>query len=1125
MSQIAGQAMTRLRRLLHLTRRMDEHPAGQAAIGAGIVLHRLLTVVLGLAVLLGVGAGALAWRLSRGPIELPWLTRRIEAAANDGNGPTQLHIGRAALAWEGFHRGIDAPLDIRLTDVTVADPGKPPLAAIPSAAVSLSPGNLLIGRIVPRSIEIDRPALTMLRAADGGIRLAIGSLNQATDSAAPTAASGEGADARAIGDLLTELGRPPKTERAAPTGARFAQLRRVRISDGTLTVIDRQLGATWHCPRVEIDLRRQSRGGVEGDADVTLALGDQTARLTATAALAASGAATHLTARLSPVAPAALSRAAPLLAPLSALEAPVSAELTVQLGPRFAPQDARLTVTIAAGQAEINAAAVPIAGGAAVLEATPAGLALRSFRLALHGRAGAVPTVLHANGMAMHGADGRLAARLEIDLDQLAFADLATLWPAGVGDGGRAWVTQNITAGTARNAHVQLTLAANADLSGVALTGATGTLEGSDLTVWWLRPVPPLDHGQARLRILDPDSLAVDVLSGQQRRDALNGARAGAGVAVTGGEVHITGLTHHDQDADIKADLAGPVPDALALLREPRLRLLDKHPLPLTDPAGSLTGTLHLALPLKNSVTMDGIAIDATGHLADVHLGAIVAGRDLDDGAFDLAVSGDGMTANGTAALGGIPAKLDIAMDFRAGPPAQVLQKITAAATPDARQLAAAGLDGGGIIAGGSADVQATLSEQRDGHGQVAVTADLTPAALAVTEIAWSKPAGAVASAAADVRLLHDRLLAVDAIRLSGDGIDVRGTTEFSDGRASLLRLDAAVLGQTRAQGTVQFPASPGAGPIRVAVHGASIDLSARLSRNKASAVRRAPDAVAPAKPGPPWTVDARFDRAIMANREVLTAVTGHVEDDGVLTRALRLDATTNARTPISLRIEPAPGGRRLTASTADAGTLLRALDIMKEMEGGKLSVNAQFQRPRRRSPFVGQRRDHRLPHPQRAGLGQAAAGDDAVRAGERGERAGPRLLAAGGAVHAGGRPAHIGRCACLQFGARTDREGQHRPRRRPRRRQRHHRAGVFLQLPARPHPADRQAVQPGEGRRPIRRQLHGARAAARPAGRGQSAVGADAGGAARAVRQRMTFHLTSFPAAASLRASGGHCA
>ncbi len=166
----------------------------------------------------------------------------------------------------------------------------------------------------------------------------------------------------------------------------------------------------------------------------------------------------------------------------------------------------------------------------------------------------------------------------------------------------------------------------------------------------WLRPVPPIDNGQAQLRIIDPDTLEIVVTGGRQR---LRGQKEGSagGLQIRGGRVRITGIMQPHQVGAIEADIAGPLPDALALLREPRLGLLDRHPIELKDPAGQATVKLDLTVPLESSVRMDDIAVQVQAHLDGVHLGAVAAGRDLDQGVFDLSANPDGMKLNGRALL------------------------------------------------------------------------------------------------------------------------------------------------------------------------------------------------------------------------------------------------------------------------------------------------------------------------------------------------------------------------------------------------------------------------------------------------------------------------------------------
>ena len=64
---------------------------------------------------------------------------------------------------------------------------------------------------------------------------------------------------------------------------------------------------------------------------------------------------------------------------------------------------------------------------------------------------------------------------------------------------------QNITDGVARNGHVEVALTVPDDFSDATLTRLAGGIDGTGLTVHWLRPVPPITGGEARLNFLTPD--------------------------------------------------------------------------------------------------------------------------------------------------------------------------------------------------------------------------------------------------------------------------------------------------------------------------------------------------------------------------------------------------------------------------------------------------------------------------------------------------------------------------------------------------------------------------------------------------------------------------------------------
>lgn len=925
------------------------------------LMHLLVELLIAIAVLVG----ALTWRLSQGPLDLPWLTKRVEKTLNQDSTFGRIHIGSAALAWEGFRLGVDRPLDIQLRDVSFADTDGTQLLTVPRAEVSLSLHLLLLGRIVPRALEIDQPRIALIRAADGSITVASG---PATADVAP-------ANATPLLAIMTELARPPATDRSLPRASPLSQLMRLRIHDAAVQVVDQQFGMTWWAPHADLDLTRQSRGGVDGTANVTLALGNQQAQISGTVILPPrmlppGKAPMRLRLRTTPVVPANLARVLHLTGPLAGIQAPISGEADLLVDDRMALQSAHVALQAGTGIIDIADGVLPISQALVAADITPNQIDLRTLRLELPASPGNPPSVLRGSGTVTRAPD-RYSATLGLTLNQVTFADLPRLWPLGVGHGARTWITENITAGVARDGHVDLALEATPDLSDVTLTRATGSLTGTGLRVTWLDPVPPIIDGSAVLTIVDPDTLEITVRSGRQAPEPGTGA-ANGNLVLRGGRMRITGILQPHQVGSLEADIAGPIPDAIALLGDPRLRLLSKHPLPLTDPTGTMTGRLAMTIPLEANVTMDDIGIRATAHLQDVHLGDVVAGRDLDNGTLDLEATTQGLRLTGKATLAGIPTAVTGDMDFRAGGPSQVLQRITVEGRATTRQLAAAGVDVSPIV-DGPLGLTATLTERRDGGGAIALNADLTPTTLAVAPLGWRKPPGQTARAAATVRMLHDRLTTIDDIAITGEGagtgtgtgtgtgagagtgLAADGSVTFVDGKPAVIHINQMTLGRTEASGTIRLPIAtpdrPGSGPIAISMTGRSLDLSGHFaSRSPRSGPRPKPQEPS----GPHWTLDARFDQVLMAADHRVVGLSATLDSNHGLMNALLVTGETESNAPFSLRIVPSGSKRVLEVTSTNAGELLAALDIVNRIQGGQLSVTGAYDDTQIEHPLSG---------------------------------------------------------------------------------------------------------------------------------------------------------------------------
>jgi len=906
------------------------------------VCHGTVAVLITVAVLAGAGLAGLSWRLAQGPLDVGWALRWIVAAANPPGTPTRIAIGGAAIKWQGFDEGADHALDLQLRDVRVVDAGRP-VAELALADMALSPAALLRGELVPRRIELDGLQLRLVRNLDGGVSVDIGSL---ADGAA------DGGASPSVAETMAALTSPAQTDRGGdpvPGLRHIEQLRSVRIRNAAVAVVDRQLGTTFGVSDIALNLRRQPSGGVVGSGTAALAAGAATARLTLRAELAETG--TQVAASLTPVSLAALADALPALAPAAHVEAAVELSAVAALSANLTPRSLAIHAAAGGGSAQLPAAELKFESLA--LDASgdwdaagPAGpsswrlpdrVALPRMQVVVASPAGGWNTTLGATGQATRRAD-RLHADLALTVDHMAFADLPRLWPAAWGGHARPWIVENITAGTARAGQVTLGLDADLPKPGtlpkVAVVAAGGTLQGDDVTIHWLRPVPPIEHAQALLTIRGPDVIEIAVPSARQGTAQLSN-----------GLVRINGLSVKDQFLALNADVAASVPELLTLLRHPRLHLLDRHPIPIRNPAGTVAGKLGVNLPLQEHLDFSDVAIHATGQLSGLRLGGLVAGRDLDHGEIAVDVTAETLKASGRAAVAGIPAALTVDMDFKPGPPSQVVQRATATGAATARQLAAAGLDPSLVVGPGDVNFTAAYQTRRDGQGEVRVQADLQDTALALA--GWKKPPGQPASASARLVLGNDRLQAVSDLQAQGPGMQVRGRLDMAGDKPALLALDPIVLGATQAHGEIRLPAAPNE-PIRATLVGAVLDLSSGLSRKPAQGAA----ATDGAKDSTPWVADISFDQVLLAEGRSMAGLTAHAEYDGQRLRTLQARSVGTERLQATIR--PQGNGRQLNVRAADGGALLRALGVLQTIDGGQLAVDGHYDDSARVSVLTG---------------------------------------------------------------------------------------------------------------------------------------------------------------------------
>ena len=428
-------------------------------------VQRLLRVALALLLLGGIGLGALAWRLAQGPLEVALLARQVERAA-DAVLPGRIEVGRAAIAWEGWHEGAAAPLDIRLSEVRLLDPEGALQGSLPEVAVALSLRALLRGRLLPSTVALWRPSLLLYRDPDGNIGL------EAAPAAAPPADAAPAAGPLPLDALLADLTEPPGADRTAA----HAALRRIRVTDAEVTVVDRALGRRWTLSGTDLDIRRTAGGGLTAEGSATV--GSGSVRVPVRLHGETSGAPARLSAGLvlPALRPSELAAIWPGLGPLRVLDAPVALAATAELGLTDGVTLSRLHARIEAEAGALDLGGgrrLPFASLQAMLEGDSRALRLTTAALRLPGPEGAPR--LTATGVARLAAAG-WEARLALALDPFAAAELPRLWPEALAPAAREAVLAALPAGLVREARLGLSLRAPEALEDAVLEEAQASL-------------------------------------------------------------------------------------------------------------------------------------------------------------------------------------------------------------------------------------------------------------------------------------------------------------------------------------------------------------------------------------------------------------------------------------------------------------------------------------------------------------------------------------------------------------------------------------------------------------------------------------------------------------------------
>lgn len=909
---------------------------------------------------------ALTLRLSTGPIDVtPMVRMMTPLSVLHGPGASRrqgrLTVRQVRLGWNALHAGIRSPLEVWADGLSIMSADGTLANSIEHGHVVLDTPALVHGDVVLEQLSVTGVRLALARNPEGDIGLDLGP------------------------------GTPEDSTHSHGHSVDLSLLRRIIVSDAQVKFSDQISQRVWRTRDASANLHvisHQGQVGASGSVSFMLEGNGKHLVLRGEGQQDAPGR-INWTLKLDPVSPSAFAPGQKEVAPL---DLPVGGTLQVLLasgggGQFMAPRTLGAylkvgngtvvtrrngTVLVGDGEAHIVASFDPGPADAPFDGPFRATLEKMVVHLRAPGHAeddGSGPTLtatgsMHASSM-LHPRDvgiGISAEALALD-----FATLGDFWPPGAMKGARRWVTANITKGHVSELQARVGLVSHDGWDGLDLTSLTGDIRAEGMELYWLRPIPPLHDMDAHLTFKGPDEIAISFGHAYQlvdRTDRHVNATGIGRIEVGPGSMLITGLMKKIQMGDINTTLQGNARDILALLAEPRLNVLSRHPMSFTSPSGKANVSLHIALPLDAHVKLAQIDLRTHTDLAQVHLGNVVMGRALDSGRFGIDASIDGLMLKGTGNLSGIPSTILYTMDFRSGPSDRAVESASVQGYLTPGGVRRAGLDMGEHF-GGSAALDVDYDRYPGGRAQVDIDLDLKHASLTIP--IWSKRVGEDANASVVINLDHGHVSSIEDIRAAGPELLIDGHAETAEGTGRRLILHGFRVGRSNGNAIITIPAGEKE-PYGVSVAARVLDLSPLLTyQRQAGAAADAGTAPAPAKgyhmpeaasgrvksaPGRSWNINVDARTVFYTKTQSIQGVRSHLEDDGV--RLTRASFSMTGPTPASATLTPDGKSRVLSMHIADLGALLKDMKLGDRMEGGQVDLEGTFDDMDASAPFSG---------------------------------------------------------------------------------------------------------------------------------------------------------------------------
>ncbi|RWL95267.1 MAG: hypothetical protein EOR68_20730 [Mesorhizobium sp.] len=514
--------------------------------------------------------------------------------------------------------------------------------------------------------------------------------------------------------------------------------------------------------------------------------------------------------------------------------------------------------------------------------------------------------------------NGPPGVSLSLNVHDMPVSHVKQLWPWFSARNARLWVLGNLFGGTVTDANLQFQVAPGRLHNGVPLTGdevfGRFQIEGSRFDT--AGRIPPVR-----------DAVGVVAFHGNDVDIALSSGSvympSGRTVAASGGALTIKNANRPIVVGGLDIDVAGEAPAIAELASYEPINAMRHVGLAPEDLSGTVTGHVRADIPLTKGMDTSKLDWLVSLDYQDLSLAKPFEDQTVTGADGSITVGPKQAVISAEAKLNGIPAELDLVEPLADDGPARS-RKVTLILDDKTRNASMPGLSD--LLSG-------TIKVAIDKSGEDAqqVSADLTNARLDIPWAGWSKGAGIPAKVAFNMAKSGSTTTLSD-FALDGKSFSIDGNVTLVNGALSAARFSKVALNRGD---DVAVSVKRAGKSYAVDVSGASLDARSLIKQFTSDV-----DTATKGAGSNAISVSADVASLTGFHDEVLSNLKLEYSAAGSRVNGLNVTAAASSGAPITINNTTSEGGRMLRVKSADAGAILRFLNVYEHMEGGAITLS-----------------------------------------------------------------------------------------------------------------------------------------------------------------------------------------